>query len=139
MSAAAGSSPVEATDMKAIGVLLLAGVGYYAYTRRAQLFGGGIGGGPAPVIPLATPPGATTQIGAPPGMTPPVIASPCVYSSSQLLEKAWAWIRGNDRSQPSLLGLIRNVPKACRPGLANALKMAGVPFTTVDAAIRAVG
>lgn len=127
--------------MKALGVLVLAGVGYYAYTRRAQLFGGAapLLPVPRPSTPIPTPPGATTPIVSnAPGNTG-IIPTTCVYSSQQLLEKAYAWIRGNDLSQSSLLGLIRNVPRACRPALAEKLKMVGVPFATVDYAIRTVG
>lgn len=120
--------------MKAIGIAILAGVGYFAYKNRATL----LGGHPAlPVAapPITTPPGATVPI-RPPGMTLP---SPCTSTSSDLLNKALAWRNGHDTSQASLLGLIRNTAPACRPGMGTALKMVGVAISVVDNALRAVG
>lgn len=125
--------------MRAIGMLILAGVGYYAYTNRATLFGGALAA-PMPTPPIGVPPGTTTQIGAP-GTVPPVAVIPttCTQSSQQLLTKAYNWAHGSDRSSAALYGLIKSVPGPCRAQLGTSLKMVGVAVAVVDQAIRAVG
>lgn len=124
--------------MRALGLLVLAGVGYYAYTNRHKL---GAAAAPPLAPPISTPPGTLVSVPVAGGFAacpanPLDVVIPWLATAATKTALAAATNpQTSYKTTQAIVGLLERYAVACRPALAQAIKETGVHPYFVDSAL----